>query len=42
MKITLALASAFALAWIVAPSGNAMDRCMERHSFATCHHALNR
>ena len=42
MKISLALASVVALAWITAPSDQAMERCAERHSFATCFHALNR
>lgn len=42
MKMSLAIASAFALVLIFAPSDKALDRCMELHSFDTCHFALNR
>ncbi|WP_280178097.1 hypothetical protein [Rhizobium sp. 18065] len=42
MKISLAFASAIALVVLCAPSKKAMEQCQERHSFETCHFALNR
>ncbi|MFC3074955.1 hypothetical protein [Shinella pollutisoli] len=42
MPHLLLLAGAISLALMSAVTGTGMDRCMERASFATCHHALNR
>lgn len=42
MKLSLALASAFALVVFLAPSDKGMAACLERNSFDTCHYAFNR
>lgn len=42
MKLSLALASAFALVVFCAPSDKGMAVCLEQHSLDTCHYALNR
>lgn len=42
MKVSLALASAFALVLMLAPSDDGMAACLKHNSFDTCHYAFNR
>ncbi len=42
MKLSLALASAFALVVFLAHSDKGMAVCLEHNSFDTCHYAFNR
>jgi hypothetical protein len=42
MKPLMILASIVSLGWISASIDTGMDSCLSRHSFATCHHTLNR
>lgn len=42
MKSFYALAGAVSLVWLLASYDDGMAACVERNSFTTCHHALNR
>lgn len=42
MKSLLILAGVASLGWISVSTDPAMDRCLVKASFQTCHHALNR